>query len=517
MATPSGYTNAGAHIFKGDKIIVRENINGTEYIAQGTVDTVNISTGATTVSAWDAGSTFPSGGFTPNAVVFKWQREYWAVDGETLDSHLNAITNLTLRVTDGNEGRTVWLDDLRSNGNYLTIPGGSTITSSIGRRYFQYRAINYSVDEAVSATLSAVTVDYNPNTAPNIPTLDFPANTAVGPLPATQLKTTATDPDSDYIRYKIELCTNAGMTLGCQTFDQTLSQTGWSGQNAQAGTAYTSGTQGVYTIQTPLTEATTYYWRSYAIDPAGTNTFGSTQASPFSFTVNTRPATPSLDSPSNGATGVSTTALLKTTATDVDSDYLRYKIQICTNDAMTIGCQTFDQTASQTNWSGQNAQAGTAYTSGTQATYTATLAPSTTYYWRSYAIDPAGINIFGATQGSPFSITTLAGPAHPSQCTVAKNATNTQIVVSWTDNANNENGYQIWRRVNGGTPAQIGGDLPANTVTYTDSTVINGNSYMYLIRAFMIDGPSTLYSIFCETATSHLGTGNFYFEGIRFN
>src|SRR5258708_1780263 len=75
------------------------------------------------------------------------------------------------------------------------------------------------------------------------------------------------------------------MTQNCQTFDQSSSQTGWSGQNAQTSTAYTSGTQGVYTVQTALTMGTTYYWRSYAIDPGGSNTFGSTQTTPRSFTT----------------------------------------------------------------------------------------------------------------------------------------------------------------------------------------------------------------------------------------
>ncbi|KKS91959.1 MAG: hypothetical protein UV68_C0055G0002 [Candidatus Collierbacteria bacterium GW2011_GWC2_43_12] len=346
--------------------------------------------------------------------MFKWQREYWNIT-EPLDSHLNAITNLTLRVTDGNEGRTIWLDDLRSNSDYLTTPGGSTITSSTGSRYFQYRALLHSFDEAVSATLSAVTVDYTLNSAPGIPTLDSPANTATGQPLLAVLKTTGTDAQSDYLRYKIEICTNVDMTANCQTFNQVSSQTGWSGQNTQSNTAYTSGTQATYTLQTTLTGNTTYYWRSYAIDPSGTNSFGSTQATPYSFTTNVPPGTPTLDAPTNTAISQSTTPLLRTTATDTESDYLRYKIEICTNVGMSANCQTFNQVSSQTGWSGQNTQSNTAYTSGTQATYTVQtpLSVNTTYYWRSYAIDPAGSNIFGATQGTPFSFTTNQPPSVP--------------------------------------------------------------------------------------------------------
>ena len=897
MATPSGTTNAGDNIYKGDKIIVRENVNGTEYIAQGTVDSVNISTGATTVSSWDAASTFPTGGFTPNATTFKWQREYWTVDGGVLDTSLDAVTKLTFRLTNGFEGRSVWVDDLRSNSANLTTPGdigntsyptqvssasdttttsatdvqmdsmaivpgagdykvyfsssikktignssqyislyvggvqvahterlvesdssydagdisshpitiqayvagvgasdvveikwrtdtstatahertlivqpvtasdlsqatatatttttsatdvqisgmtltpgagdylvdfsssmkdssagdvyfsiyvngvqvahseryyyveasftasslpvathayvsgvgagqvievkwrrsagtvsalqrtltvqkvtaanitqatatatttttsatdtqinsmtltpgagnylilfgtsiqntdvnGSTqnasiyvngvqlahserqiytessfdtgsiislpvmahayvlgvgtsdvievkwrtsggtetayartltliktssassnISSSTGYRYFQYRSVLNSIDTAVTATLSAVKVDYTLNVVPEIPALDSPANAFVGSPISAVLKTTSTDTNTDYLRYKIELCTNAGMTVGCQTFDQTSSQTGWSGQNTQTSTAYTPGTQATYTLQSPLSTSTTYYWRSYAIDPNGANSWSATQASPYSFTTNSTPATPTLDLPANSATNVTTTTVFKTTATDADSDYLRYKIKVCTNNAMTIACQTFDQTSSQTGWSGQNTQTSTAYTSGTQATYTVQtpLSVNTTYYWQSYAIDPAGLNTFTTAQAVPNSFTTFLSPPQPSACTVTKNTANTQIIINWTDNATSEIGYQVWKVTDGAAPVQLGSNLAADTVTLTDTAVSNGHSYGYLIRNYQLDGAITYYSNYCVTAATNLNTGFMRFEGIQFN
>lgn len=363
------------------------------------------------------------------------------------------------------------------------------------------------------------------NVAPNTPSLDSPTDTATNQSLTPALKTTTTDTSNDYLRYKIELCTNVGMTTGCQTFDQTSSQTGWSGQNTQTSTAYTSGTQATYTIQSALSAGTPYYWRSYAIDPGGTNTWSGTQTprsfttttaptaptTPYAegasnptgivdltpefsaihndsdgdsanyyeievntqsdflgtsmwdtgavsmanlanaarstdvsyagtalsyngttyywrirftdtfgvvgawsatqnFSTNSPPATPSLDSPADTATGQSLTPALLTTGTDTHSDYLRYKIELCENLGMTTNCQTFDQTVSQTGWSGQNAQTSTAYTSGTQATYTvqSALANSFTYYWRSYAIDPGGTNSWSSTQ-TPRSFTTLSG------------------------------------------------------------------------------------------------------------
>lgn len=130
------------------------------------------------------------------------------------------------------------------------------------------------------------------NSAPATPSLDLPTTGATNQPLTPILKTTATDPESDYLRYKIVLCTDLAMSIGCQTFDQTVSQTGWSGQNTQTSTAYTSGTQGVYTVQSALNNSITYYWQSYAIDPAGSNTWGSTQGTPFSFTTLAASPTP---------------------------------------------------------------------------------------------------------------------------------------------------------------------------------------------------------------------------------
>lgn len=634
-ATYYGLSQKGSALYLGDKIIIRENYNGTEYIAQGTVNAVNISSGAVTVSAWDTGSTFPSVGFTTNASVFKWQREYWPVAGNTLSTHMNAITNLTLRVTDGDESRSIWVDDLKSSSGYLSNPAGSTMTSGLGNRYVQFRSIFTSIDPAVSATLAATTIDYTPNSAPNIPALDLPTNGAISQslspvfkttgtdpesdylmyqiryctdsgmtigcnnydqsisqagwsgqnassstaynsgsqatftLPVTLafnttyywktsamdpngsantgsvqvtpysfttnvspniptldvptdtatnqlllpvLKTTGTDNDSDYLRYKIQICTDAPMTVACQTFDQTLSQTGWSGQNAQTSTAYNSGTQATYTIQTALAPGTTYYWRSYAIDQGATNLWGATQAATHTFTTSAIPNTPSLDLPTNLSTGITTVSVFKTTATDPNSDYLRYKIVVCVDPSMSFSCQTFDQTSSQTGWSGQNTMTGTAYTSTTQATYTVQtpLQAGTTYYWKSYAIDPGGSNTWGTTQGTPFSFTTKPLPESPSSCTITKATDNSSIRVNWVDVSHIENGYQIWSVTDGGAPFHITPDLAPDIITYLDSTVISNHSYGYMIRSFYYDGSNTLYSNWCFTPSTSMSIGHFY-------
>ncbi|KKT20933.1 MAG: LamG domain protein jellyroll fold domain protein [Parcubacteria group bacterium GW2011_GWB1_43_8] len=158
-ATTSGLSATTSGIYLGDKIIIKENLGGTEYSAQGTVNAINTSTGAITVPSWDSGSTFPSGnGYSPNATVFKWQREYFDITGAATTTR-DAITNLTLRPTNGAGGRTIYLDDFRYNTNYLTASSSSAITSS-NNRYLQYRTIFTSTDTFVSPFLSAINTLY---------------------------------------------------------------------------------------------------------------------------------------------------------------------------------------------------------------------------------------------------------------------------------------------------------------------------------------------------------------------
>lgn len=108
---PYGANNYIEHLEVGDKIIVKENYNGIEYIAQGNIATRNKDTGAVTVSGWDSGSTFPSGGYTVNSTVFKWQKEY--VDlRQNLADDVDDISRLTFRKTT-DVGANFWIDDAR--------------------------------------------------------------------------------------------------------------------------------------------------------------------------------------------------------------------------------------------------------------------------------------------------------------------------------------------------------------------------------------------------------------------
>jgi hypothetical protein len=233
--------------------------------------------------------------------------------------------------------------------------------------------------------------------------------------------------------------------------------------------------------------------------------------------MNDIPSAPTLDSPLNGATGQPTLTVLKTTGTDPNADYLRYKIEVCTNLIMTLNCQTFDQTVSQTGWTGQDAETSTAYASGTQATYTiqSTLLPATQYYWRSYSIDPGGSNEWSNTQAPPHSFTTSNAPDTAIDCRIQENAFDTGATIVWTDVSAVEDRYQIERSVDGGGFSVLVTNLAANTTSYLDTTAIQSHTYQYRVAPYFTAGP--VYGAWCTTNTLSLSPSIFRFNGLNLN
>lgn len=254
-----------------------------------------------------------------------------------------------------------------------------------------------------------------------VPKLYAPANGAVGQIlrPVMQL--------NDYLivagpeKYKIELCSNSTCTTILNTYDQTASQTGWSGQDVLTGTAYngttaySTSTVASFTIPSALSTATTYYWRAYAYDVNGG--YFTPPSNIFSFTTSGPPSPPTLFAPTAGATGVTVTPEFQLAATDPDTDNLQYKLQICANASCTSVLYTYDQTASQTGWSGQDGDNFTTYGSDSASASNSTLAYftipvalnfNTTYYWQAFATDPGGTALWSSSSGIR-SFTTNSG------------------------------------------------------------------------------------------------------------
>lgn len=70
---------------------------------------------------------------------------------------------------------------------------------------------------------------------------------------------------------------------------------------------------------------------------------------------------------------------------------------------------------------------------------------------------------------------------------------NSQVTLSWVDNATNETGFKIERKVGSGTYSLIS-TVGSNITTYTDASVATGQTYTYRVYSYNAIGNSTNYS-----------------------
>src|SRR5207302_1153981 len=130
--------------------------------------------------------------------------------------------------------------------------------------------------------------------------------------------------------------------------------------------------------------------------------------------------------------------------------------------------------------------AGTVATNVTSFIDTA-LTPGQQYFYQVVAV-----SVFGASAPSnTATATTSAPPAAPSNAMAAL-ISSTEIDLTWQDNANNEDGYQIFRKDgSGGTFKRLAG-LPPNSTSYQDRgrPFLPGTLYDYHIQAFNSAGYS---------------------------
>jgi len=115
------------------------------------------------------------------------------------------------------------------------------------------------------------------------------------------------------------------------------------------------------------------------------------------------------------------------------------------------------------------------------------LSASTTYHYRVRASNAGGNSGYSNVANA----TTLApAPTDPSGLT-ATAVSQTQINLSWTDNANNETGYKVERSPDGTTGwTEIAGSLPAGTTSYSNTGLTAATTYYYRVRAYNAGGNS---------------------------
>ena len=178
-----------------------------------------------------------------------------------------------------------------STGDAVTVTGSAT-------RLF-LRIILNDQNCGTQSNITDIVITFNGSPEP--PILALPTNSATNASLTPELRLGSIGNDTDYLRYKIDVCSTSNCSVIVRTIDQTSSQTGWQSQSQQSGTAYSGDTTtiiqyAVHQYQTAaLTASTQYWWRAYAIDPGGSNqwsvastisTFTTGSATPANINVN---------------------------------------------------------------------------------------------------------------------------------------------------------------------------------------------------------------------------------------
>ncbi|HEX8342697.1 MAG TPA: PQQ-dependent sugar dehydrogenase [Tepidisphaeraceae bacterium] len=357
-----------------------------------------------------------------------------------------APTNLTATGVSSSRINLTWSDNATNETGYgverrlpggtftviATLPANTTSLSDLGLAAgmtFEYRvrALGAAGQSAYSATASASTVAVE--TAPAAPTNLVSANVST-----TSVAIAWADAASNETGYRVERRSGGGAFATVATL-------------AADATGYTD---------TGLTPATAYEYRVRAFNAAGDSAASNTLA-----VTTTAPANGVPTPPANLAAAVLPGADVKLTWTDTAGNETGFKI--------------FRRYA---GWIWAEIAAVGANT----ATYTDIDAiGNVTYEYRVQAYNATGasgdsnvvlVNTVQAGAGAPLAPTNVTATA----------AGNTQVAVAWDDNATTEIGYEVDRRLAGGTWALLA-TTAAGATSHNDTTATAGTAYEYRVRA----------------------------------
>ncbi len=498
-------------------------LNGNLTSDGGAASTVSIywgtTDGGTTLSAWDgnvAVGAKSAGAFTANLIGLTAATTYyyrcyatnsagsaWAPTSVSFTT--SAPAPVTPTVTNSTGASNITTTAATLNGN-LTSDGGAATTVSVywGAKDGGTTTASWSGNVAVGTKSVGAFTDnitgltasttyyyrcYASNSAGSVWAPTSASFSTSAPAPVTPTVTNSTGASN--------ITATAATLNGNLTSDGGAASTVsiyWGAKDGGTTTANWSGNVAVGTKSvgaftdniTGLTASTTYYYRCYASNSAG-SAWAPTSAS---FTTSA-PAPPAVTAPaitdSSGASNIASTS--STLNGNLTSDG-----GAATTVSVYWGAKDGGTTAA--SWSG-NVALGTKSVGAFTDNITG-LTASTTYYYRCYASNSAG-SAWAPTSAS-FSTSAPAPPAvtAPSGLS-ATTISATQINLAWTDNSNNETGFKIERKTGTGAYAQIA-TVGANVTTYSNTTGLVANTtYTYRVRAYL---GTTLNSAYCNEASA---------------
>ncbi|MDZ7303603.1 MAG: fibronectin type III domain-containing protein [candidate division KSB1 bacterium] len=391
-------------------------------------------------------TSYSSTGLTANTKYFYRVRAYNANGNSNYSNEANATTllkapsNLVATAVSSSQINLSWTDNTTNesgfkierktgaSGTYAEIATvGSNVTNysntglAAGTEYF------YRVRAYTATNVSAYSNEDSATTLSNLPAA--PSNLTATPVSNTQIDLTWTDNANNETGFKIERKTGAAGTYA---------EIATVGQNV---TSYSN---------TGLSGNTKYFYRVRAYNGFGNSNY-SNEAS----------ATTFLKAPSNLVATAVSSSQINLSWTDNTTNETGFRIERKTGPAGTY-VEIATVGANVTNFSNTG------------------LATGTQYFYRVRAYTTTNVSAYS----NEASATTLSNlPAAPSNLT-ATPVSNTQIDLTWTDNANNETGFKIERKTGAtGTYAEIA-TVGQNVTSYSNTGLSGNTKYFYRVRAY---------------------------------
>ena len=153
-----------------------------------------------------------------------------------------------------------------------------------------------------------------------------------------------------------------------------------------------------------------------------------------------------------------------------------------------------DTSDSETGFKIERKVNGSAWAAISELTANATLyadsnvATGSTYQYRVAAFNRSGVSAFITSSELALQAAQTL-PSAPLQLMAAFNANEDGVVMTWLDQADNESGFKIERKTNGGSWLRLS-TLASNVKTYTDLQIEAATTYQYRVAAFNEKGDS---------------------------
>ncbi len=175
-----------------------------------------------------------------------------------------------------------------------------------------------------------------------------------------------------------------------------------------------------------------------------------------------------------------------------NSEVLQWSDATTTNSTVSI-----ERSTDSTNWT-----VIASVNHGVQTYTNSSLTEGSTYYYRIRNYDNAVVPPTYSAYATAAPVT--VPPAAPTHVQVVFSPSPTLTAkVLWVNNSTSDTAYDVERSADGGTTwTTLTTTLPANSTSYTDTTVISGQAYQYRVNALLNALPSTALTTLSETASS---------------